>query len=90
MCGRQKRATVTGDVSGIERGSINFAVRRSSTWSRRRKSLPLGVSVVGARNLIPVGTDWKARPHRSSRLSPGAANPMIGSVSQCLQPLRSR
>jgi hypothetical protein len=32
MRGRQKCATVTGDVSGIERGSINFAVRRSSTW----------------------------------------------------------
>ena len=24
MRGRQKRATVTGDMSGIERGSINF------------------------------------------------------------------
>jgi len=30
--GRQKCATVTGGVSGIERGSINFAMRRSSTW----------------------------------------------------------
>jgi len=32
MCDRQKCATVTGGVSGIERGSINFAMRRSSTW----------------------------------------------------------
>src|SRR6202008_610813 len=32
MRDQQKCATVTGDVSGSERGSINFAVRRSSTW----------------------------------------------------------
>ena len=31
MRGQQKRATVTGDASGIERGSINFAVRRIAT-----------------------------------------------------------
>jgi hypothetical protein len=31
MRGRQKCATVTGDASRIERGAINFAMRRSRT-----------------------------------------------------------
>ncbi|HEX8809270.1 MAG TPA: hypothetical protein VF760_09775 [Xanthobacteraceae bacterium] len=72
-------------VSGIERGSINFAVRRSSTWQRRRKSLP---AVVGARNLIPVGTG-KPAPSKSPSFA-GLCQPMIGIVSRYLQPLRSK
>jgi len=36
MRGRQKYATVSSDVSGIERSAIKFAVRHSTTrWQRR-------------------------------------------------------